>query len=262
MKSRQHLVLITLFALLFLILTACGSPEPEKLTIYYAENAQFELINAQGQRVLIDIYDPDALTSPPTETDILLTTHGHGDHLDPTFIQSFPGRQLFIQEEEISAEGISIKGIASTHTAFSDDVFLPEGGSNYIYIIEMAGLRIAHFGDIGQEQLTHEQMEALGEIDIALTQFVNSYSQMDVNNAKGFNLMVQLNPRLIIPTHGNGNMQAIEKATDLWDGYAATGTGKSISLSNADLVGTTRFVVMGSAAGSMQTIYELPGWGE
>jgi len=103
-------------------------------------------------------------------------------------------------------------------------------------------------------------LNAIGEIDIALTQFVNSFSQMDVNNAKGFNLMTQLNPKLIIPTHGNGKMAAIEKATELWDGYAAL--SDSIMISSADLAETTKIVVMGNAAESMQAIYVLPNWNE
>ena len=61
MKSRQPLFLIALFALLFPILTACGSPEPEKLTIYYSENAQFELINAQGQAGSVSFADRSAV---------------------------------------------------------------------------------------------------------------------------------------------------------------------------------------------------------
>ncbi len=66
---------------------------------------------------------------------------------------------------------MSIRGIASVRSA--SDELQSEGGSNHIYIVDMGGLRIAHFGDIGQEQLTQEQLEALGEVDIALTQLVN-----------------------------------------------------------------------------------------
>ena len=56
-----------------------------------------------------------------------------------------------------------MRGIASAHTARDYEEFKPEGGSNYIFIVDMGGLRIAHFGDIGQEYLTEEQLAALGE---------------------------------------------------------------------------------------------------
>jgi L-ascorbate metabolism protein UlaG (beta-lactamase superfamily) len=213
----------------------------------------------QGSRVLIDVFNPDTLTDPATDADILLTTHGHQDHIHGEFLDTFPGQQLYIQEGGISTDHVQITGIASAHTAFDHEDFPAEAGSNYIYIIEMGGLRIAHFGDIGQEEFTVEQMDALGEIDVALTQFVNSFSQMDMSNQKGFNLMTQLNPRLIIPTHGNGKMDAIEKAAEHWDAFAAT--AEPVDIKPADLTDHTTFVITGANAASMQTIFELPEWG-
>ena len=68
-------------------------------------------------------------------------------------------------------------------------------------VIEVDGLRIAHMGDIGETALTKEQLKALGKIDIAFMQFENSYSNMSVSNMKGFNIIEQLDPKVIIPTH-------------------------------------------------------------
>ena len=60
------------------------------LKLYYEENAQIELISPEGLRVLIDVHDPSALSSPPTAKDVLLTTHNHGDHRRLDFVSSFP----------------------------------------------------------------------------------------------------------------------------------------------------------------------------
>jgi len=49
--------------------------------------------------------------------------------------------------------------------------------------------------------LTDEQLSAIGKIDIAFMQFENGYSDMSLKNEKGFNLIEQLNPTIIIPTH-------------------------------------------------------------
>ena len=255
MKTR--LIFATL-SLLMLFLTACGSSSGKEITIHYAEKAQFELIDLDGNRVLIDVHNPDELSTPPTEADILLTTHGHRDHLNSAFVSEFPGEQLFIQVGEIYSPGISIIGIASAHTNYSDDEFQEESGSNYIYIIEMGGLRIAHFGDIGQDELSSKQLEELGEVDIALAQFVNSYSQMDVKNKKGFNLMNQVNPKVIIPTHGNDNMDAINYANEIWHVYA--NPSKSLAIRGADLGESAQFVIVGVSANAMQTIFDLPQW--
>jgi len=257
-------------ALIMPLLVACGvaqpapastpistsPPESTQVTLYYEENAQFELISPQGTRVLIDVFDPSALSSPVTEKDVLLTTHGHDDHIKSDFAGSFPGQQLKIQEGEISLPDVSIRGIASAHSAAGE--FKPEGGSNYIYIVDMGGLRIVHFGDIGQDQLTQEQLDALGQVDIALTQFVNSYSQMSVGNKKGFNLMAQVKPRLIIPTHGGSDMDAIQYAMELWDVVAADAS--EVSVGRSDLSDGTQVLVMGEMAPAMKKIYDLPTW--
>jgi L-ascorbate metabolism protein UlaG (beta-lactamase superfamily) len=233
-----------------------GEPSGDQVTLYYEENAQFELISPQGTRVLIDVFNPSALSSPVTEKDVLLTTHGHGDHITGDFADSFPGQQLRIQAGEINLPDVSIRGIASAHSASGE--FKPEGGSNYIFIVDMGGLRIAHFGDIGQDQLTQEQLDALGEVDVALTQFVNSYSQMSVANKKGFNLMAQVKPRLIIPTHGNGDADAIKYAMELWEVFAADAIRVSVGRSN--LTDGTQVLVMGEMAHLIKKIYDLPAW--
>ncbi|HBX70345.1 MAG TPA: hypothetical protein DEH25_13440, partial [Chloroflexi bacterium] len=81
-----------IFAVLFLLicLTACNSAAAGEITLIYSENSQFELIDEAGNRVLIDVMNPEVVSAPPTGTDILLTTHQHPDHLNASFISNFP----------------------------------------------------------------------------------------------------------------------------------------------------------------------------
>lgn len=117
---------------------------------------------------------------------------------------------------------------------------VPEDGTNYIFITEMAGLRIVHFGDIGQNQLTPEQLNAIGEVDIALTQFANGNSEMNLENLKGFNLMDQVKPKLIIPTHLDA--QTAEYAVKKWRGFYGE---KTLEIGKSDLDDTTKFIMLG-----------------
>ena len=95
--NRRHLLPGMLgLTLVVLLLVACGTSEATSVTLYHEGYAQVELISPQGTRVLIDVADPSALISPATEEDILLTTHGHSDHFDADFADSFPGQQLWI----------------------------------------------------------------------------------------------------------------------------------------------------------------------
>ena len=222
-----------------------------RIKLYYEENAQVELIDANGSRVLIDVHDPGVLSGPPKAADILLTTHNHGDHRRLDFVKDFPGQQLDTKGGHIQLPGITIRGIASAHN--DDDPFKDEGGSNYIFIIDMAGLRIAHFGDIGQVALTPNQLQALGEVDIAITQLANPYSDMNAQNKKGFNLMDQVTPKLIIPTHIMDYGVSATLAAEKWESFESY--KKYLSLSTDNLPTMTTIIFMGRNADLIKLPY-------
>src|SRR4030042_6513765 len=52
-----------------------ASEGKDPIRLYCLYPPQVELISARGTRVLIDVHDPKALSSPPTEKDVSLTTH-------------------------------------------------------------------------------------------------------------------------------------------------------------------------------------------
>lgn len=226
------------------------APAAEAVEIYYEQNAQVELIAPLGTRVLIDTTAPDILSHPAEAADVLLTTHSHGDHRRLDFIKVFPGRQLDIQSGRIRLPEADITGIASSH--HEDGDFRKKGGSNYIFVVEMAGLRIAHFGDIGQAAFTEDQLAAIGRVDIAFTQLANRFSNMTAENQKGFKLMDQLKPRLIIPTHIFQPICA-EMAVAKW---AAFETYKRVlTIGSADLPAETTIVFMGRNADLVKLPY-------
>ena len=153
-----------------------STPQEPKVTFYYENGAQFELVDSAGARVLIDVAEPRNLKSPATEKDALLTTHTyHSDHYNRAFATSFPGQQL-AEAGTLNLPGVAIKGIESTH---SDDA---NSGKMIIYIVDMGGLRIAHFGGVGQAEFTPEQLSQLGQVDVALTPLENSSSNMNLTN--------------------------------------------------------------------------------
>lgn len=246
----KKLIAIILLSSLFAV-GAYAANEP-KVSIYFGENAQFELISPEGTRVLIDVHDPSALTKPATEDDILLTTHKHGDHVNAPFLNKFQGKQLFVKIGDITAGDVTIKGIASSHSSLEE--YLDADGSNYIFIIETAGLRIAHFGDIGQDKLTPDQLAVLGNIDIALTQLDNSYSNMNLQNKKGFNLMDQVNPKLIVPTHLSEDTAKF--AITKWQGKYAEKPNLQIGKSN--LTNKTQIIFMGALAKYYGKTFKIP----
>jgi L-ascorbate metabolism protein UlaG (beta-lactamase superfamily) len=169
--------------------------------IAYATSAMVEIVSPGGVRVLIDVYKPNLLSSPATDSDILLTTHGHYDHYNLPFWRAFKGQQLYVRAGAIEQGDVKITGIPSSH---GDDAISGEkNGSNYLFLVETGGLRIVHMGDVGQTRLTDSQMATLGRIDVMITQFDNSYSNMSVENGKGFAIVAQVDPALVIPAHNS-----------------------------------------------------------
>lgn len=237
--------------------TATATPEPPPgITFYYQGSAQFEIISPEGVHVWFDVINTSAFSAPPTENDVLLTTHGHGDHYDPNLVKSFPGQELTFREGEFEVADVKVRGIAAAHNSY--DPILPEGGTDYIMIVDMAGLRIAHFGDIGQDELTDEQLEALGEVDIAITQFDNSFSDMNITNKKGFNLMDQLQPKLIVP-FAHVSQPTIALAVEKWKGYVYTTPG-AVVISPEDLPAEQSILIFGPLASAYQALFNLPSW--
>jgi L-ascorbate metabolism protein UlaG (beta-lactamase superfamily) len=113
--------------------------------------------------------------------------------------------------------------------------------------------RIAHFGDLGQEKLTDEQMAKLGEVDVAMFQLANSFSAMSAENRLGFSQMNQVKPRLLIPTHFDS--AAAEIATQEWKATWATGP---LTISRDDLPAETTCLFMGMQATGYGALYSLP----
>lgn len=236
-KKMRSVALVGL--LLSLSMSASAAPA---VTVFYEENGQVELISSKGTRVLIDVRHPSKLSRPAIKEDILLTTHAHPDHVNWAFLAGFKGRQLFAKTGEIKTSDVTIKGLASAHN--EGDPVQQGRGTNYIFIVLMDGFRIAHLGDIGQAALTEEQLAALGKVDLAVMQFDNSYSGINSTNRYGFNVIAQLKPRLIIPTH-NSSIAAEYEGTR-WPCFYTE--KPSIKLRREILTDETRLIFMGVLA--------------
>lgn len=150
---------------------------------------------AKGEQVAIAIDPFDetiGLKVPSVSADILLITHGHYDHSNKKAVKNEP----FIIEGsgEYEVKDIYIKGIISFH----DEKEGKERGLNTIYVIEAEDMRLCHLGDFGQKELTADQLEKIGDIDILMVP-VGGIFTID---AKGANKVIsQIEPRIVIPMH-------------------------------------------------------------
>jgi L-ascorbate metabolism protein UlaG (beta-lactamase superfamily) len=127
------------------------------------------------------------------EADLLLVTHEHIDHNgvaaidgDPLILRSTAGKL----ESPIG----EVTAIASEH----DEAAGTERGPNTIFVFELDGLRVCHFGDFGQSSLRDEQAEAIGRIDLLIVP-VGGGPTAGAREAAA--IVERLRPKWVVPMH-------------------------------------------------------------
>ncbi len=155
----------------------------------------YVITSSKGETVVVDPTEMPPRSLVELNPALIASTHGHMDHVDMKYTDSYSCPKISYFETDMKTRDFHVYSILSGHNGNTP------GRSNVIVVFEVDGLRIAHLGDLGQDSFTKEQLKALGKIDIAFMQFVNSYSSMTLENKKGFNLMDELKPTVIIPTH-------------------------------------------------------------
>lgn len=158
----------------------------------------FVVISSQGTVVALD----PAFAPKDMQADVLVATHMHFDHYDADLWRSPLNKsavKLAARPGEKVVKDVKITGIASSHRGDPIDPLVPD---NVLYVLDVDGLRIVHMGDCGQTSLSPEQLAQLGSVDVLITQFENGFSKMKVADGKGFHLLEQIQPKMVIATHG------------------------------------------------------------
>ncbi len=157
----------------------------------------FRIITQKGKdgqvNILIDPPQKESgLRSPKLEADILLFTNPDDERIKESswskesFLITGPG--------EYEIKGVYIEGISSLRlvshglTAQNDT----------IYTIETEGIKICHLGKLAQGDLTSNQLEKIGEVDILMIP-IGGAETIDAKAA--VKIMAQIEPRITIPMY-------------------------------------------------------------
>jgi len=173
------------------------------MIIQWKGQSCFQILFSQGKNnhvsIVVDPFDESCgLRVPKLEADILMVTHQHSDHNNIKAVSSPAGsgpEPFLIQGPgEYEIKEVFVQGIP----AFHDNAGGKEKGINTIYTIEAEEMRICHLGDLGQRELTSEQIEKIGEIDVLLIPIGGIYT---ISAKEAVKIMSQIEPSIIIPMH-------------------------------------------------------------
>jgi len=165
--------------------------------IYWAGQSCFEISFSNSKdheaNIVIDPFDEDTgLKLPNLKADILLVTHDHHDHNN---VKGVKGEPFVIDGPgEYEVKEVFVQGISSFH----DDVNGKEKGKNTIYVLESEEMRFCHLGDLGQKQLTDEQVDKIGAIDVLMVPVGGEYT---IDSSSAQKIIGQIEPRIVIPMH-------------------------------------------------------------
>lgn len=217
MRSNNRIGVAGLLSVASLTLTACEESRPDptirlsppasnaapgQATVEYIAHAAFRIRSPTGTQVIIDPfadrvwlgYDfPDGL-----DADAVLITHPHYDHdAGERMGRPFPwGTDVEVVRDpgSYTVGDIVIRGIEGKH---ADPYGKEFGQTNTIFVLEVAGLRIAHLGDNGP--LTEANVLALGHVDILMMPADAQYHILSAEATEAN--LAAVRPRVLIPMH-------------------------------------------------------------
>jgi L-ascorbate metabolism protein UlaG (beta-lactamase superfamily) len=170
---------------------------------WYGQSA-FHLSDGEHTVVIDPFADMSAMAAsrgmqfdyPPiegVEAELLLVTHEHMDHNgveaiagEPTILRSTAGTH----ESPLG----TVTGIASEH----DEQAGTARGPNTIFVFELDGTNVCHFGDFGQSALRPEQEAAIGQVDLLILPVGGGPT---IGAEQAAELVARLSPRWVVPMH-------------------------------------------------------------
>ncbi len=153
-------------------------------------HAWFE-IQGESVSVVTDPFKGIGIPEPKLAADIVLSSHGHGDHAATELVEGAEPLKEFVGETTIA--GVPIKGIATYHDTEAGG----QRGKNSVYVFEVDGIQFCHLGDLGHP-LTSEQLDEIGTVDVLMIPVGGNYT---IDAPTATREIEKLAPKIAIPMH-------------------------------------------------------------
>jgi L-ascorbate metabolism protein UlaG (beta-lactamase superfamily) len=180
---------------------------------------------------------------PAIETDsvdLTLVTH---EHLDHNGVEAIPGDAPILRSTagQLDSPIGTVVAVSSEH----DQQAGTQRGSNTIFVFELDGVRVAHFGDFGQSELRPEQADAIGSVDLMFLP-VGGGPTIGADGAMA--IVERLDPKWVVPmhyrTHRIGFLDSAEEFLERMPGVERLSTP---SFQTADLPDRRRVAIVPAA---------------
>jgi L-ascorbate metabolism protein UlaG (beta-lactamase superfamily) len=192
--------------LVALLLFAGAAPaQDKKLLIRWHGQSFFEIVTPAGTRIVLDPHAIEAFGRKLVRADLVLMTHFHSDHTQLDSVEDAKKAKLIYglkrgeRDFEFNAVDEKFKDVhVQTVGTYHDAMSGLQRGKNGVFVLDVAGLRIVHLGDLGHA-LNAQQLRKIGEVDILLVPVGGVYTLNGVDAQK---VVEQLKPkRYIVPMH-------------------------------------------------------------
>lgn len=143
--------------------------------------------------IITDPFDKEIGLNPPrSSADIVTISHDHADHNN---ISAVSGEPFIVNGPgEYEVKGVRLTGCATWH----DNESGRKRGPNTVYAMMMDEISICHLGDLGQDKLSDQELELIGEADILLIPVGGVYT---IGPKRAAVIVNQIEPKLVIPMH-------------------------------------------------------------
>lgn len=144
-------------------------------------------VECQGYAIVVDPFEPGSVPGCKDIAEVadqVLCSHGHHDH---------NYREGVTLRESRGESPFQVTELPSFH----DDCQGTKRGPNTIHLLEAEGMRVAHFGDVG-EMPQPQVLEQLQNVDVALLP-VGGFYTVGPKEAKA--IVDAIQPKVVIPMH-------------------------------------------------------------
>jgi L-ascorbate metabolism protein UlaG (beta-lactamase superfamily) len=191
-----------------LLFAAPGAADDAKITIRWHGQSFFEVISPAGVRIVIDPHTLEEYPRKQVSADLVLISHFHVDHSRTEYIENIKKAKQINALTKEDREGRIInytpvdEQLKDVHVqmlgTYHDNMGGMQRGKNGVFILDVAGVRIVHLGDLGH-LLSRRQVDKLGKVDVLMIPVGGVYT---LNGLDAQKVVEQIKPRrVILPMH-------------------------------------------------------------